>query len=136
MTTIANLQHKTLPSDKVLELLIYFKRFRGITNRELAEKLHYQETYISQVLNGHKEGGEKLLHALETFFVLDNLQQIAQIERKKMDLEREKLVLQGLTVEKFYAERTLRSATRPGQVVRTSGPDAVRLNDATASSSA
>ncbi len=126
MVEIANLQHKTLPLDKVLEFLIYFKRVRNITNRQLAEKLHYQETYISQVLNGHKDGGEKLLHALESFYLLDNLQRIAQIDRQIMELERAKLVLQGQSVETFYAERA-----KPAGVSGHSRPE---LNERPASS--
>lgn len=122
MTFRANIQQQSLPSVKVLDLLIYFKKFRNFSNRELAEKLHYQETYFSQVLNGHKDGGEKLLHALETFFLLDNLNQIQQIDRKILELQQEKTVLQAATIEKFYAERAVTATNL--------GPTSAELNEA------
>ena len=105
MTTKSQIQHESLSSSHIEDLLIYFKSCRNFTNRDLAEKLHYQENYLTRVRNGTVEGGEKLLHALEMFFKLDTLNQIARIDSDIAELQRQKTVLQQQTLEKFYEER-------------------------------
>ena len=105
MTEIAHLQQKNVCETHILELLIYFKEFRGFSNRELAQKIHYRENYLTHVRNGDVIGGEKLLHALETFFQLDTLKQIQDIDRQILELQTQKGILTMQTVEQFYAER-------------------------------
>ncbi len=105
MSERKTLQEENLSPDKVLDFLTYFLGFRKMRNRALAEKIGYSEIYLINVRKGRKNGTEKLLHALESFFQLDCLKQIRDIDRQIEDLKREKLVLQEQTIEKFYAER-------------------------------
>lgn len=125
MAIESEIQQENLLSKQIKDFLIFFKVHRGYSNRQLAEKLHYEENYLTRIRNGSVDGGEKLLHALESFFLLDNLQRIAQIDRQIMELEREKSVLRGQSVEKFYAERAV-AATIHGR------GGAVNLNETAA----
>lgn len=109
----SEIQQENLTESNIKEFLIFFKQTRGLRNRELAEKIHYYENYLTRVRNGDSVGGEKLLHDLETFFLLDNLQQISQYRRQKDELDRQIAILEAATIEKFYAERQNLTPTRP-----------------------
>ena len=104
---IEHLQYENVIETNILHFLMFFKKVRGISNRDLAEKIHYKENYLTQVRNRSVSGGEKLLHALESFYLLDNLNQIQQIDREIEELKRQKAMLQEQTIEKFYAGRTV-----------------------------
>lgn len=106
MTDERTLQQENILSKKIVDFLTYFKEVRRIKVRDLAERLHYKQNYLTQVRNGDAMGGEKLLHALETFYQLDNLKQIQEKQRQIEDLKREIAVLSEATIEKFYAERS------------------------------
>lgn len=80
-----------------------------MTWRQIGEGTGYEATTLTKVFNGHQEGGEKLLHALESFYQLDNLKRISQIELDIEGLKREKAILQQQTVARFYAERAMRT---------------------------
>lgn len=115
MTQSKDLQRESLVLAKIKDLLIYLKQYRKISNRKLAQGIHYEENYLTSVRNGDRDGGEKLLHALESFYLLDNLKRIAEIDGTIAELQNEKLILQGQTVEKFYDERVIeRTLKRAG----------------------
>ena len=129
MSSRIEIQQENQSSRLIIDFLIYFKLFRGFSNRVLAQKIHYSENFLTNVRNGDKSGSEKLLHDLETFFLLDNLNQISQIDRKILELQQEKTVLQAATIEKFYAERAGRTATK-GEAGNNPVSVRVALNDA------
>ena len=105
MPSSVEIQQENQSTRLIVDFLIYFKDFRGISNRDLAQKIHYTENFLTNVRNGDKIGSEKLLHDLATFYLLDNLNRIQQIERQIVELQAQKTVLSGMTIEKFYAGR-------------------------------
>jgi hypothetical protein len=105
MTFNVEIQQENLLQQQIKDLLIYFTKFRGMKNRALAQRIRYEENFLTNVRKGNTKGGEKLLRALEDFYILDNLKQMQEIDRKIDDLKREKGVLQEQTIEKFYEER-------------------------------
>ena len=76
-----------------------------MTFTALAEKINVRNTYLSDIFSGSKPSTESLLFKLESFFQLDNLQQVAAKETEILALQREIEVLKSASVEKFYLER-------------------------------
>lgn len=105
MTPKTLLQDEKVFLEHISVLLKYFKDIRGIKVKTLAEKIGYKKNYLTHVRKGNKNGSDKLLRALENFYLLDNMNRAAIIKSQIRDLEREEEVLRSATVEKFYAER-------------------------------
>lgn len=95
---------------KIKALLILLKESRGITYTRIAAGANVTNTYLSDVSNGSKPATEDLLFKLERFFLLDNVNQAAKMERELEDVKRQITVLREQTIEKFYAERQLTGA--------------------------
>lgn len=105
MTGKELLQQEKGLEKNILDLLKFFKESRELSWAQIGAGANYSGKTLTKVYNGHQEGGERLLRALEMFFRLDNLNQVANIERTIEDLTRQKAVLREQTIENFYAER-------------------------------
>lgn len=101
------MEEKSSTHKKIIDLLIHFKESRGITYTRVAKGINVTNTYLSDILSGSKPATSEFLFKLEQFFRLDNLNQVASIDRTIEDLTRQKAVLREQTIEKFYAERKI-----------------------------
>jgi transcriptional regulator with XRE-family HTH domain len=81
--------------DELTQLIEEIKKAENLTQREVAERLGYEHTYLSQVLNGKKEVSKKFLEKVKLTFptarpTIDALNQVQKEltflpEHKKID---------------------------------------------------
>lgn len=78
-----HLQQKFVLDENIKEFLIYFRRFRNLSLKEIGQGTGYEATTLSKVFNGHQSPGEKFLQRLENFYLSDVLKQIQDLERRR-----------------------------------------------------